>query len=459
MIRRLPIRWRLTLAFALAMAAVLAVVAIFLRVSLQNELDDGIDTSLRTRADELAAIVGAGGGNLAGPAGRRLSELEDGFAQVLDARGRVVDASSPLLVRPLVAGGDLQRARAGAATLEREAVPGVDGPARLLARPAEGDAARVVVVGASLDDRDEAVAGLTGLLLVAGPIALAVAAVLGYLLAAAALRPVEAMRARAGEVSGAPAGARLPLPEARDELRRLGETLNAMLDRVDAALERERAFVADASHELRTPVAILKAEIDLALAGERSPEELRVALASAREETERLARLADDLLVLARMDGGRLPLHPERLRTRDVLEAVAARFAARAAEEGRSIEVAADPGATMIADRLRIEQAVTNLVDNALRHGAGPVVVRARRVGDDVELSVEDGGAGVPPEDAEGVFGRFVRGGSAAAGQGAGLGLSIVRAIARAHGGDARIEATATVIRLPAVSGLRISQH
>ena len=98
----------------------------------------------------------------------------------------------------------------------------------------------------------------------------------------------------------------------------------------------------------------------------------------------------------------------------------------------------------MIADRLRIEQAVTNLVDNALRHGAGPVVVRARRVGDEVELSVEDGGAGVPPEDAEGVFERFVRGGSAAAGQGAGLGLSIVRAIARAHGGEARIEATAT---------------
>ena len=321
-------------------------------------------------------------------------------------------------------------------------MPGVDGPARLLARPADGDGARVVVVGTSLEDRDEAVAGLTGLLLVAGPIALAAAAVLGYLLAAAALRPVEAMRARAGEVSGAPAGARLPLPEARDELRRLGETLNAMLDRIDGALERERAFVADASHELRTPVAILKAEIDLALAGERSPQELRAALVSAREETERLARLADDLLVLARMDGGRLPLHPERLGTREVLDAVAARFAARAAEEGRTIEVVADPGASIVADRLRIEQAVTNLVDNALRHGAGPVVVRARRVGDDVELSVEDAGAGVPPEDAEGVFGRFVRGGSAAAGQGAGLGpVDRARDLARprgrrAHRGD-----------------------
>jgi two-component system, OmpR family, sensor kinase len=450
-IRRLPIRWRLTLAFALAMALVLAVVAIFLRVSLANELDDGIDTSLGTRADELAALAGEGGGSLGG-AERRLSELEEGFAQVLDHRGGLLDASSPQLRRPLLEGADLRRAAGGAVTVERAAVPGVDGPARLLARPA-GAGERIVVVGTSLEDRDEAVAGLTGLLLVAGPVALAAAAILGYLLAAAALRPVEAMRARASEISGARAGARLPLPEARDELRRLGETLNAMLERIDAALGRERAFVADASHELRTPVAILKAEIDLALAGERTPQELRAALASAREETERLARLADDLLVLARMEGGTLPIHRERLEAREVLEAVSARFAARAADEGRSIEVVADPGAVVVADRLRIEQAITNLVDNALRHGAGPVVVRARRVGEAVELSVEDAGAGVPPDEAEGVFGRFVRGASAASGSGAGLGLSIVRAIARAHGGDARIEggagAAAAVIRLP----------
>jgi two-component system OmpR family sensor kinase len=448
--RRLPIRWRLTLAFALAMAAVLAVTAVFLRVSLQDELDEGIANSLTARADELAALVGQGGA-LAGPAEDRLSELEDGFAQVLDARGQVVDASSPLLERPLMDGAEVSRAAAGPLTTDRGAVAGVDGPARLLARPA-GDDDRIVVVGASLEDRDEAVAGLTGLLLVAGPIALVAASLLGYLLAAAALRPVEAMRARASEVSGARVGARLPLPEARDELRRLGETLNAMLERIDAALERERAFVADASHELRTPVAILKAEIDLALAGERSSDELRAALVSAREETERLARLADDLLVLARMDEGSLPIHAERLEAREVLGAVAARFAARAAAEGRSVEVAADAGAVVVADRLRIEQAMTNLVDNALRHGTGPVALRARRDGEAVELSVEDGGAGVAPEDAEGVFGRFVRG-AGAGGQGAGLGLSIVRAIARAHGGDARLESgsrgAATVIRLP----------
>ncbi len=445
--RRLPVRWRLTLAFALAMALVLVVVGVFLRLSLQSELDESIDTSLGARADELAALVGQGGGSLAGPAERRLSEVEEGFAQVLDRRGGVIDASSPLLDAPLLDAGELRRAAAGSLRVERDTAPGADGPVRLLARPA-GDDGRVVVVGSSLEDRDEAVAGLTGLLLVAGPIALLAASLLGYLLASTALRPVEAMRARAAEISGARSGERLPLPEARDELRRLGETLNGMLERIDAALERERAFVADAGHELRTPVAILKAEIELALAGDRSAPELRDALTSAREETERLARLADDLLVLARIDDGRMPIHRERLEAEEVLQVVAARFAARAAEEGRSIEVAADPEAVVQADRLRIEQAVANLVDNALRHGAGPVVVRARRANGAVELTVADGGAGVPAEEAETAFERFSRG-SSADGKGAGLGLAIVRAIARAHGGEASIRGPIAVIRLP----------
>ncbi|HSJ73277.1 MAG TPA: HAMP domain-containing sensor histidine kinase, partial [Miltoncostaeaceae bacterium] len=144
----------------------------------------------------------------------------------------------------------------------------------------------------------------------------------------------------------------------------------------------------------------------------------------------------------------RLPLHRERLEVSDLLRAVAQRFAARAAEEGRPLAVAADPGLTVEADRVRVEQAVSNLIDNALRHGAGAIAVGARRVPGAVELAVEDGGPGVPAGDGEAVFGRFVRGRSADGG-GAGLGLAIVRAIARAHGGDARIEGAAVVIRLP----------
>ncbi len=446
MIRRLPIRWRLTLAFALAMAAVLAVVAVFLRQSLAHELDDSVDSALAARADELAAVAGADG-RLPGPADRRLSDLDEVVAQVLDARGRVVDASPPTLRAPLLGAEEARRALAAPVRVERVDAPGVDGPARLLARAAAGGG-RVVVVGASLDDRDEAVAGLTRLLLVAGPLALVAASALGYLVAARALRPVEAMGARAGRISGARTGERLPLPEARDELRRLGETLNALLGRTDAALARERAFVADAGHELRTPVAVLSAEIELALAGERPAGELRAALASAREEVARLERLADDLLVLARLDEDRLPLHRERLEVGELLGSVAARFEPRATGRGRAVAVAAEPGLAVEGDRVRVEQAVANLVDNALRHGEGRVAVAGRRAEGGVEIAVADEGPGVAPADAEAVFDRFVRG-RPAGGGGAGLGLAIVRAIARAHGGEARIEGATAVIRLP----------
>jgi signal transduction histidine kinase len=358
----------------------------------------------------------------------------------------VLDASAPALRVPLLSADQARRAAVAPVRADLDEAPVTGGPVRLLARPA--GAGRAVVVGASLEDRDEAVAELTGLLLVAGPLALLAASALGYLVAARALRPVEVMRARAGEISGARSGERLPLPEARDELRRLGETLNAMLERIDDALARERAFVADAGHELRTPIAVLSAEVELALTGDRPPDELRAALASARDEAGRLARLADDLLALARMDEGRLRLHRERLEARALLEAVAARFSPGAASAGRRIAVEAEPGLTVEADRVRVEQAVANLIDNALRHGAGTIAVGARRVAGGVELTVADEGPGVAPDEGEAVFARFARG-SGADGAGAGLGLAIVRAVARAHGGEARVEGATAVIRLP----------
>ena len=148
--------------------------------------------------------------------------------------------------------------------------------------------------------------------MVAGPLALLLAAVAGYGLAAAALRPVEAMRARAEEISASTPGARLPEPPARDEISRLAETLNEMLSRLEASIEHERRFVADASHELRTPLALLKAELDLALRRKRTHAELEQALRSASEETDRLTLLAEDLLLIARSDAGELPSDARR---------------------------------------------------------------------------------------------------------------------------------------------------
>jgi heavy metal sensor kinase len=295
----------------------------------------------------------------------------------------------------------------------------------------------VVVVGSTLAERDDALSELGTLLLLGGPAALLLASLVAYFVTGAALRPVDAMRRRADAISAGEPGQRLPVPPTADEIGRLGETLNAMLARLEAAFERERTFVSDASHELRTPLTILKTELELALRGGRSEEELVAALRSAAEETDRLAQLAEDLLVIARTDQGRLPIRTGALDARELLESVRDRYARRAAENDTTIEVSSPHPLPMEADGLRLEQALGNLLDNALRYGAGPIDLAARRVDGEVELSVRDHGPGMPEDFIASAFERFTRAESARSRGGAGLGLAIVQAIADAHGGTA----------------------
>jgi signal transduction histidine kinase len=305
---------------------------------------------------------------------------------------------------------------------------------RLLARPAGG---RVVVVGASREDREETLASLRDVLLIGGPLALLASALAAYGLATAALRPVNEMRREAAEISRLGSGRRLPVPPGGDELAELGATLNEMLDRLERSAARERGFVASASHELRTPLALLRAELELALREGRSPDELRAAVVSAAGESDRLIQLAEDLLVLARADEGRLPVRPETLDAGELLAATARRFEARAAEWGRELRVEPADGLTVRADRLRAEQALGNLVDNALRHGDGPVDLAAEPSGRSVRLHVRDRGPGFDPSLDGHAFERFSRGDRARSRGGTGLGLAIVEAIATSHGSRA----------------------
>lgn len=438
---RLPIRLRLALAFALAMAAVLAAMGAFLYFRLGSSLDEAIDESLEARAGEVGALVARGDSGLGegDSLGSGLAGGDESLAQVLDPSGLILAATPQLGDRPLLEPGELRRAATrGAFELERSDVPGIEGSARLLATPIEApDGRHVLVVGASLEERDEALRGLLGELLVVGPVALLLASLLGYGVATAALRPVEAMRAEAAAVSDAEPGRRLPLPSSRDEIFRLGATLNDMLDRLERALERERTFVADASHELRTPLALLKAELELALRRPRSEAELEEALRSAAVETDRLTQLAEGLLVLARSDRGRLPLRRAEVSARDLLSGAAERFGRRAGEAGRTIEVDAPDGLVVSADEIRVEQALGNLVDNALLHGRGSIRLAALERDGVVELHVLDEGAGFAPEFVQRAFERFTSADEARAGGGAGLGLAIAQVIASAHGGSA----------------------
>ena len=319
-------------------------------------------------------------------------------------------------------------------------IPGPAGSSRVLAIPVHAqDQRMIVVVGASLRQREDALGELRTVLLLGGPVALALACLLGYAVAALALRGVESMRRRALHVSLVDPGQRLPVPAGNDELARLARTLNEMLSRNELAFERERAFVADASHELRSPLAILRAELDVALMGESSEEELRRTVISAAEETDRLSALADDLLLLARADEGNLPMHRRPLHLHEMLERLAERFGQQAQDAGAVIETRAEPDVRIDADPRRMEQALGNLVENALRHGAHTIVVAAELYGRRLELHVSDDGAGFPPGFREVAFERFTRADRPRTEPGAGLGLAIVRSIARAHGGEAYI--------------------
>jgi signal transduction histidine kinase len=246
------------------------------------------------------------------------------------------------------------------------------------------------------------------------------------------------MRRRAAEISAARPGERLPVPESGDELERLGATLNQMLARLEAALERERGFVAEAGHELRTPLSLLRTELDFALHHAEDEQELRSALRSASAETDRLVQLAGDLLLIASTENGHIPLRREAFPARVLLESVRNRYAWRAADEDRELSVCAGD-LVLHGDRLRLEQALGNLVENALRHGAGVIELSAHSANGRAELHVTDRGGGFPAAFVGHAFDRFSRADESHSGGGAGLGLAIVDAIARAHGGSAGV--------------------
>jgi signal transduction histidine kinase len=437
----LPIRVRVTLAFAVAMAVLLGALGLFIYLRFESQLDHAIEQGLRSRAQETAGLIEESRTGLRHSDRGRLIERDESFAQILTPSGRVLDSSPQLGSEAVLTAEEARRAADDSTFFEKTGIAPVDGTARILATPVETrDRTVIVAVGASLDDRGDALDSLATLLLIGGPIALVLASLAGYGMASAAMRPVEAMRRRAAALSVAELGERLPVPAANDELRRLGETLNAMLGRLQAAIERERGFVDDASHELRTPLALHKTELELALRYADTSTELRAAIASAIEQADQLAQLAEDLLVIARSDKGRLPLQPERLAVGSLLANVATRFEARLTASGRRLRI--EPAAADLeveADRLRLEQALTNLIDNALRHGDGEIQLRVDAVDRDgrVSLHVSDRGSGIPPEFVARAFDRFSRADVARAGGGSGLGLAIVDAIARAHGGRA----------------------
>lgn len=418
---RLPIRARITAAFAVVMLGLLVAIGVLAYVSMSTALLDEIDSGLRFRAASVAQGGPVSGVALPDP---RLEEPTEAFEQILTRAGRI-ERTSQGFGTPLLDAKEL--ARIHAPTFFERPVRNVVGDARLLAVPLESTGgADVLVVGTTMADRTDALRRLVGVLLVGEPAAVALACLAGWVVGGWALSPVERMRQQAAAITASGLDHRLTVKPTRDELERLARTLNDMLDRLAQSMTSERAFLERASHELRTPLAALRAEVDLALRRRRSVGELTAALHSVSQETDRLARLAADLLVLARAENGRLPLHCENVSLRATLDSAAALFAARALELGIDLTVEA-PDSVVSADPLRLRQALVNLVDNALRHTPrhGAVQLAATVDQASAHIVVSDTGSGFDPSDEP---------------DGPGLGLRIVWAVAASHGGTVHIE-------------------
>jgi len=400
--RRLPVRARLTLAFTVAIAAVLAATSLFLYLRLRTELDSRIDESLHTRLELVSSRLreGRGGPHSLTRAVAR-GEEGSGFVQILLPGGRtVVGAREGLGDEAVLDPAALRRLAAGGGTYDLRSEQPELGAVRIIAAAVSARGrSYVVAVGAALEDRNEALSNLRTLLLVGEPVALLLAAIVGWVVVGAALRPVD-----------------------------------RMLVRLEDGLRRERTFVADASHELRTPLTQLKMELELMRQERPDGEDFDAAIAAAIGDADRLSLLSEDLLILARADRGRLPVNREEVDLGELLAAVAARY------PGGQVEAGAVGTSTRIdADRLRLEQALGNLVDNALAHGAPPVRLTVVRRPGVVELHVTDAGGGFPPDFIPRAFDRFSQGSPGDGGSGTGLGLAIVRAIAEAHGGTAGV--------------------
>ena len=420
---RLPIRVKLTAIFAAAMSVLLALVGGFLFFRTKDNLDEAIRASLVTREGSLRAFAEAS------PQGATHGiEPGERFAQLVGADGHVLESRPPEAAR-LLTRQELAEALQRSRFIERGE------EFRFLAGPARYQGRRVVaVVGASLADRERAIEGLARALFIGGPLALLLASGIGYALASAALRPVESMRERAAGITRAHRDARLPISDADDEIRRLGETLNDMLGRLAAAAAHERSFVDNASHELRTPLATLRAELEIALRRRGGEAAYRAALERGLAHSDRLAKLAEDLLLLARSDDG-APLRRDEIPVRRLLSAAVDEFRHRAETRSRDITIESED-VILRGDEPALHRALVNLVDNALRHGDGDVAVAARTVrGDMVAITVTDHGPALSEEVRAHAFDRFVHGPH----PGTGLGLSIVRAVAEAHGGSAEL--------------------
>lgn len=430
------VRWRTTVAATLAVAVFLAVAALVFAVAQRQQLQSSITEAARDQAADIAAQVAqdGAGADLATGAG------DQSLVQIVDAAGNVLAASPSVEGEPPVV--DARPEPGATSTVRSRALPiGEGAEFVVVARGVSGpDGPAVVLVAESLELVGQSTAVVVNLLLIGYPVVLLGVALTSYWLAGRALAPVEDIRTRVAQVQGtSELDARVPVPDGDDEIARLAVTMNAMLERLETGSDRQRRFVGDASHELRSPLATIRAAHEIAALHPDSND----AEATSRDvlaELDRLDHLVEDLLLLARVDEHGLSHRTVDLDLEDLLNDEADRLR----KLGKITVTVAAPPVRIQGDPVQLARALRNLADNAARHARGRVALRLQVLGGRVKIEVEDDGPGIPEVERERVFERFVRLDEsrtrASGGGGTGLGLAIAREITAAHGGSLNVE-------------------
>ena len=424
-------RARITQIATAVVALILVVSAVGLVTAQQRLLTRGIDEALRQRADNIEPAVAAGTFDQGGLPTE--GDREDSFLQLVDDSGRVVEASANA-VRLRAAAAPVPD-RGGSRIRTVDGLRQTEGEYRVLSRRV---GALTLVVGKNLDDVNESVQILTWLLAGAIPLVIVLLAALVWWLTGRTLGEVESIRAEVASIQGTRLDRRVPVPDTHDEISMLARTMNEMLDRVEQATERERRFVADASHELRGPLTRMRSELELGLAAAKGSDGADALLLS---DTIELQELVDDLLFLARAESGTLGRRAETVDLEDLVldEARSLR------ERGRvHVDTSAVAAARTVGDPRQLTRAIRNLAANAERHARTKVTFACGEHNGVSEVAVGDDGPGIRPDDRTVVFERFARLDEARTRDagGTGLGLAIVADIVDRHGGSVRVTST-----------------
>jgi two-component system OmpR family sensor kinase len=446
----LPIKWRLTVWYGGVLSLILIIFASGIFIYFKNSLQDSIDAKIRSIGEVLSSsMTEAHGASVFGNFERYLENVlgrkpKGKFIQIMDSSGRIGAKMSDIEGETLPTSFNaLERAMRG--EIVYETIERTKPRLRMVTIPIMDNkkVTSVVQVGTSLEDFDETIRKLLLIIIISIPTSIIVTIVVGYFMAKKALKPVDQIRRAAVKISSSNLDEKIDIGGRRDELGRLAETFNAMIGRLKDAFQRINQFSIDVSHELKTPLTILKGETEVALRKEREKDDYQKLLLSNLEEIDRMSCIIDDLLLLSKADTKEIKLNIEEVALRDLIMDVCMNMKVVADKKDVKLQISELEDVRLKGDELKLRRMLLNIVENGIKysHIGGKVSVSSYVNDGYAKIDVKDDGIGISEEDIKYVFDRFYRADrSRKRESGSGLGLSISRWIAEAHKGSLEVK-------------------